>query len=277
MRDKVQGSAKAMEIIAFASLDGQWPAAQLGVRHIWGGNMLLAVLGVFAACFIIERLWTGWRLPNVATWWPRVLAVNLVQLGVVTLAGVTWEKWLSSWSILRLSSLNPIAGGFIAYFIATFVFYWWHRWRHEVPILWRLFHQIHHSPQRIEVITSFYKHPGEMIFNSILGSIIVYTILGLSLQGGAIYTAFTALGEFFYHTNVRTPQWIGYVFQRPEMHRIHHQYHYHKNNYGDFVWWDMLFGTYENPVTWEKSCGFENAKEQRLGQMLAYRDVHRDA
>jgi sterol desaturase/sphingolipid hydroxylase (fatty acid hydroxylase superfamily) len=204
-------------------------------------------------------------------------AVNVVQLGVVALAGVSWEQWLSSWSIFHLNHLHPLLGGFIAYFLATFVFYWWHRWRHEVPVLWRLFHQIHHSPQRIEVITSFYKHPGEMIFNSVLGSVIVYTGLGLSLSGGAIYTACTALGEFFYHTNIRTPQWVGYIFQRPETHRIHHQYDYHKNNYGDFAWWDMLFGTYENPKIWDNSCGFDNAREQRLGAMLVYRDIHGDA
>ncbi|HEX3572940.1 MAG TPA: sterol desaturase family protein, partial [Acidobacteriaceae bacterium] len=106
--------------------------------------------------------------------------------------------------------------------------------------LWRLFHQIHHSAQRIEVITSFYKHPLEMIVNSLIGSILVYSVLGLSLQGGVIYTACTALGEFFYHTNVKTPRWIGYIFQRPEMHRIHHEYAQHRNNYGDIVWWDML-------------------------------------
>jgi sterol desaturase/sphingolipid hydroxylase (fatty acid hydroxylase superfamily) len=239
--------------------------------------MLFVLLSVFCVCLVVERIWTGWRLPVVATWWPRVLLVNLVQLGVVNLAGVSWERWLASWSVFHLGRLNPLAGGFIAYFLATFVFYWWHRWRHELPVLWRLFHQIHHSPQRIEVITSFYKHPGEMIFNSVLGSVIVFTLLGLSLSGGAIYTACTALGEFFYHTNIRTPLWVGYVFQRPEMHRIHHQYNYHKNNYGDFACWDMLFGTYENPKTWDKSCGFDNAKEQRLGAMLGYRDVHRDA
>jgi sterol desaturase/sphingolipid hydroxylase (fatty acid hydroxylase superfamily) len=83
-------------------------------------------------------------------------------------------------------------GGFIAYFIATFVFYWWHRWRHQVDLLWLGFHQIHHSPQRIEVITSFYKHPFEMTVNSILGSLIVYTLPRLDLKAGAIYTAFTA-------------------------------------------------------------------------------------
>ncbi len=168
----------------------------------------------------------------------------------------------------------PFLEGFIAYFIATFIFYWWHRWRHESNLLWKIFHQIHHSPQRIEVITSFYKHPVEMIVNSMIGSILVYSILGISLEGAAYYTFLTAIGEFFYHTNIKTPQWIGYIFQRPEMHRYHHEYQKHQSNYGDFVWWDMLFGTYKNPKEFNSSCGFDDAKEQQLIDMLAWDDVH---
>ncbi len=237
--------------------------------------MVILLLSTFALCVVIETFFPGWGLPKVKTWPLRVFLVNLVQIVIVWIAGFTWETWLSSWSILRLSDhLSSVPSGIFAYFLATFIFYWWHRWRHEVHILWIAFHQIHHSPQRLEVITSFCKHPGEMIFNSILGSLIVYTILGLSLESGVIYTACTALGEFFYHTNIRTPQWIGYIFQRPEMHRIHHQHHYHKNNYGDIVWWDMLFGTYENPATWDNTCGFEEHREQQLLPMLAYHDVH---
>ena len=238
--------------------------------------MLWLIFSVFAACFILERMFPGWPLPQVTTWPLRVLLVNGVQLIVVLLAGISWERWLSSWSVLRLSDhVSPAAGGLIAYFIATFIFYWWHRWRHESDLLWRLFHQIHHSPQRLEVITSFYKHPGEMVFNSILGSLLVYTLLGLSLEAGAIYTACTALGEFFYHTNIRTPGWVGFVFQRPEMHRIHHQHDRHKNNYGDITWWDMMFGTYENPRDWIHTCGFDDDREQRLTDMLVYKDVYK--
>lgn len=238
--------------------------------------MLPALFAIAALCFLIERLFPGWRLPKVRTWPIRVIAINILQLGVVLLAGVTWENWFSSFSLFDLSAhVPPVAGGLIAYFIATFVFYWWHRWRHEVDALWRLFHQIHHSPQRIEVITSFYKHPGEMVVNSLIGSLLVYTVLGLSMEGGMAYTACTALGEFFYHTNIRTPRWIGYFFQRPEMHRVHHQYGRHKNNYGDIVWWDMLFGTYENPKEFKASCGFDENNELRLREMLLYRDVHK--
>jgi len=238
--------------------------------------MLPTILGIFIFCFVIEKLFAGWKLPKVKTWHVRVILINAVQLGVILLAGATWESWLSSWSVFNLSSyVSPAVGGFIAYFIATFIFYWWHRWRHEYDFLWIGFHQIHHSPQRLEVITSFYKHPGEMIVNSIIGSLLIYTFLGLNLEAGAIYTACTAIGEFFYHTNVKTPRWVGYVFQRPEMHRIHHRHGKHKNNYGDIVWWDMLFGTYENPKEWKYSCGFDDEKEQQLLNMLAYKDVYK--
>lgn len=239
--------------------------------------MLITIFIVFGCCFILERMTPGWKLPQVPKWTIRVLAVNCVQLGVVMLAGYTWEKWFTAFSVFHLSSyVAPFWGGVIAYVIATFIFYWWHRWRHTVDFLWTHFHQIHHSAQRIEVITSFYKHPLEMTVNSIIGGLLVYSLLGLNLEAGAIYTFCTALGEFFYHTNVKTPQWVGYVFQRPEMHRIHHEYNKHTNNYGDIVWWDMLFGTYQNPRTFTNSCGFDTDKELRLGDMLQFKDVHKE-
>jgi sterol desaturase/sphingolipid hydroxylase (fatty acid hydroxylase superfamily) len=238
--------------------------------------MLIILIAVAAGCFLLERAFAGWKLPPVRTWPVRVVAVNLVQVGVVLLAGVTWERYAAAHSVFQLSRhLSPFWGGALAYFVATFVFYWWHRLRHRSDFFWRMFHQIHHSPQRLEVITSFYKHPVEMVVNSILGSLIVFTLLGLDTKAAAVYTAFTALGEFFYHTNVRTPQWVGYFFQRPEMHRIHHEKDKHRDNYGDIVWWDMLFGTYQNPPTWNGECGFTEEREQQLGAMLAFQDVHR--
>lgn len=237
--------------------------------------MLFKLILIFCFCFLIERIIPGWQLPKVRTWPLRTLILNGIQIGVVLLAGITWEQWLQAESLFQLSNALPDwASGMTAYFIATFVFYWWHRWRHESDFLWRVFHQIHHSPQRLEVITSFYKHPLEMVVNSLLGSLLIYCVLGLSPTAGLVYTACTALGEFFYHTSIRTPRWVGYIFQRPEMHRIHHEAGKHRNNYGDIVWWDMLFGTWENPHTWNGDCGFSPDKEERLLEMLRFKDVH---
>jgi len=160
--------------------------------------MLIVILICFALCFIIEKSAPGWKLPAVPTWTIRVLAINFVQLLVVTLAGFSWEKWLSPYSAFHLSHYVPAwAGGTIAYVIATFIFYWWHRWRHESDFLWTRVHQIHHSAQRIEVITSFYKHPLEMTVNSLIGSLLVYSLLGLSPEAGAFYTLCTAWVSFF--------------------------------------------------------------------------------
>ena len=84
--------------------------------------MLPVILAVFVFCFLLERLRPGWTLPRVRTWPLRVLAINAAQLGVVLLAGVTWERWLSGASLFHLSRhVSPGVGGLIAYFIATFV------------------------------------------------------------------------------------------------------------------------------------------------------------
>jgi len=120
--------------------------------------MLPLIVCAFVLCFIAERLHPGWALPAVRGWWWRVLTSNAAQLAIVLLAGLTWERWLTGASMLQLSAAMPAwLGGLAAYGLATFVFYWWHRARHEVQWLWLGFHQIHHSPQRLEVITSFYQ------------------------------------------------------------------------------------------------------------------------
>ncbi len=238
--------------------------------------MLTTAMIVAVCCFVVERAFPGWKLPPVNTWNFRVVLLNAAQLGVLAFAGLTWDQWFQANSLFRLGHRVPdVGGGILAYFIATFIFYWWHRARHESDFLWRAFHQIHHSPQRLEVITSFYKHPIEMAVNSVIGGTLVFLVLGLTVQGAAVYTLLTALGEFFYHTNVKTPQWVGFFFQRPEMHRIHHEYGKHRSNYGDIVWWDMMFGTYDNPKEFKSTCGFDDEKEQRLIEMLAWDDVHK--
>lgn len=183
---------------------------------------------------ILERIIPDQKLPVVKGWWKRVIIINVLQLGIIILGRYSWDIWLKKVSLFSLSEqLNPILGGLVAYFIMTFVFYWWHRLRHDINFLWLTFHQIHHSPQRIETITSFYKHPLEIIFNSILIGSINFLILGLSIDSAAYVLLFSSIGEYIYHMNINTPHLMGIFFQRPEMHRIHHQRSKHYNNFSD--------------------------------------------
>jgi sterol desaturase/sphingolipid hydroxylase (fatty acid hydroxylase superfamily) len=62
--------------------------------------------------------------------------------------------------------------------------------------------------------------------------------------------------------------------QRPESHRVHHQYGRHTANFADLPLWDMLFGTFKNPRGTHTRCGFDDWREDRFEDMLAFRDVH---
>ena len=210
---------------------------------------MLIVLAIIAALMVvIERLWPGQALPTVRLWWLRIVLVNVVQLGIVILAGLTWDRWLARVSLLELGEhLGTWGSAAVAYFVSTFIYYFWHRLRHESGLFWRLCHQLHHSPRRIEVLASFYKHPVEILINSVLSALIVFTLLGLTVEAAAIYTAMTAVAEYFYHWNIRTPRWLGWLIQRPESHRVHHRFRHHSQNYADLPLWDWVFGTLNNP------------------------------
>ncbi len=78
----------------------------------------------------------------------------------------------------------------------------------------------------------------------------------------------------FQHWNVRTPQWLGYLIQRPESHCVHHRLGVHYYNYADLPLWDILFGTFRNPKEFRGECGFESPHDRRIGAMLGFTDVN---
>jgi sterol desaturase/sphingolipid hydroxylase (fatty acid hydroxylase superfamily) len=228
----------------------------------------LLVVGVGFAMLAVERLAPGRRFESSRGWWLRAVALNGVQAGVAYLSVATWDRWFPGLALMHAGGFGLIADALIGYVTITFVYYWWHRARHEIPPLWRL-HQLHHSPSRLEVLTTFYKHPLEILINGVLTSAILYVLLGLDPASASLAVLFAGLAELFYHWNVKTPYWLGYLIQRPESHCIHHQRGRHRNNYSDLPLWDMLFGTFENPRTKTMLCGFGARAEQRLGTMLA--------
>lgn len=225
--------------------------------------------------FAAERLFPGRELPESRGWHGRALFLNLCQVSIVLLSGISWNRWLQRWSLFHISgSMQPFLQGLLGWFIGTFFFYWWHRARHDSEFLWRVCHQIHHSPARIELWTAFYKHPVEIAADSVLASALMFSLLGASTRAGLWFNVFAVLGEYFYHCNLRTPRWLGYFLQRPEHHSIHHQLDVHAFNYGDITWWDRLFGTFREAEEFAPKCGFPNDHERRLGRMLLFRDSY---
>lgn len=236
---------------------------------------LALILAATILFFVAERILPGRELPEAPGWYLRAAFLNLCQVGIVLLAGVAWDRLFQTWSLFHIAkAMPPVLQGLVGWFIGTFAFYWWHRARHDVKFLWRVFHQVHHSPSRIEILTAFYKHPVEIAADSILASALMYVFLGASPAAGAWFSVFAVLGEYFYHSNLRTPHWVGYFLQRPEHHSIHHQLGVHGFNYGDITWWDRLFGTFREADAFASQCGFPDGHERKLGRMLLFRDEY---
>jgi sterol desaturase/sphingolipid hydroxylase (fatty acid hydroxylase superfamily) len=161
----------------------------------------------------------------------------------------------------------------VGYLVMSFVNYWWHRLRHKSDFFWRWFHQLHHSAQRIELITTFYKHPVESLVDSFGALVILFLVVGVSPAAASLALLLAGLLELFFHWNVKTPHWVGYIVQRPEAHLVHHEAGLHAYNYSDLAIWDILFGTFRNPRRWDATCGLGAENEQRVLEMLRGVDV----
>jgi sterol desaturase/sphingolipid hydroxylase (fatty acid hydroxylase superfamily) len=232
---------------------------------------------VVAAGFLaLERLAPGRELPHSRGWYVRALLINLTQVGITFSTNAVWTDLFSGVSAVHVAQLKaPILEGFIGWFVGTFFFYWWHRIRHHSGF-WLIFHQVHHSPARIEALTSFYKHPVEILADSALAAAILYLLLGASLEGALWFNFFAATGELFYHSNFKSPPWLKYFIQTPELHSIHHQLDVHRYNFSDIPLWDRMFGTYKDADAFALQCGFPRDNERKLGRMLLFQDVYND-
>jgi sterol desaturase/sphingolipid hydroxylase (fatty acid hydroxylase superfamily) len=79
----------------------------------------------------------------------------------------------------------------------------------------------------------------------------------------------------FQHTNIKTPQWLGYIIQRPESHTVHHAKGIHKYNYSDLPIFDIIFGTFKNPKYHEHETGFYNGASNKIFEMLTFKDINK--
>lgn len=210
-------------------------------------------------------------------WYIRLGVLLVLSVGLTQVLNPLLQTLISDHILLGgfhsyLSTQAPILNGFLIYLIYTFINYWWHRARHSSHFLWRTFHQVHHSTHELKTWTAFYSHPFDYFSTILIINLLCSWVVGLDATSAAWATVISGFFEVWEHTNIRTPQWLGYFIVRPEMHRVHHEIHHHSKNYSIPIW-DMLFGTYENSKR-TVVCGFEEDLETHLKDMLLCKDVH---
>lgn len=236
--------------------------------------LLYASLAVYPVGIALERLAPARLQPRLTGWTP--LGV-LFYLAYVAIAVVLPLQLPASWfavSLLAGSQLGVAGGAVFGYLVTTLAGYVWHRAAHAVPLLWRVFHQVHHAPRRLDATGAFVFHPTEMALYTLLGLVVNVLLLGLDARAAAIVGFLGMFNAVFQHANLRTPRAIGWIVQRPEAHSIHHASGVHGWNYSDFPLWDIAFGTYRPGVGFRPYVGFDAGPSRDWWTMATLRDVH---
>ena len=143
--------------------------------------------------------------------------------------------------------LETWTGYFIVFLLVDFVFYWMHRWSHEMNLLWA-FHQVHHSSQHYNLTTAMRQPIGHT--HVIFWIYATTSLLGVPPIQFYIHLDLNLMYQFWIHTEVidKCPKIIELIFNTPSHHRVHHGRNpecIDTNYAGTLIVWDRIFGTFE--------------------------------
>lgn len=217
----------------------------LGLNHAWPQRKGWQFIGLFF--FSVQGLVNGLFAGKIA---------SLMEGKSLLSAQINYE------------GLGVIPSAMLCYVVFSLVNALIHRSYHASPLLWRYVHRMHHAPRRSDVAAVMYQSPLE-IFVSMASFVIVSAwIFGLPPAHSMACAWIASFYGFFQHFNIRTPQWLGYIIQRPESHCLHHARGVHDFNYSDLPIWDILLRSFRNPERFEGKLGFPKSVSERDWRLL---------
>ncbi len=128
-----------------------------------------------------------------------------------------------------------------------FIFYWAHRWGHEINFFWGA-HVVHHQSEEYNLAVAL-RQPW---FHNLIAFFLFLPIPVLGFEPVVFLSAagFHTLYQFWIHTKAIGKMWwpIEYLFNTPSHHRVHHAVdpkYIDKNHAGFLMIWDRMFGTFK--------------------------------
>jgi sterol desaturase/sphingolipid hydroxylase (fatty acid hydroxylase superfamily) len=230
----------------------------------------------FVTLLVIERVIPARTQPHVRRWLLTGVIFFVVCMALNAVIPALAMSALAGRTVLDLRSLGTVGGAALMLLVGDFVTYGVHRALHRSERIWRWTHQLHHSAERMDMAGAAFFHPFDAILQQVVPTVAMGAIFGVTPLAAAIGGLLGFLLGVAPHLNVRTPAWLGYVFQRPEMHAVHHQRGVHAYNYGGLALSDLVFGTWRNPKSFpDVDFGFGDGSSKKIGAMLLGRDVMR--
>jgi sterol desaturase/sphingolipid hydroxylase (fatty acid hydroxylase superfamily) len=229
----------------------------------WTALSAAVILGSSGLLIALERVRPydrGERLFREGFWTDLVfytILQNLI-LAVVIKEIIVWIDGSTHWSRLHLISGWPLWLQ-VTFFVVThdLYIYWFHRWQHSSPRLWRL-HEAHHSTREIDWLAGARSHAFEILINQTI-EFAPMLLLGAAPEVPLIKGMISGIWGMYIHSNldVRTG-WLQILINGPEAHRWHHSTDLAPpgmNFSTKLAIWDLLFGTFWLPRG-EKPTGY---------------------
>ncbi len=220
---------------------------------------LIALAVPFFLLALVIELFTDWR--RKTGFYRSNDAINSISAGMLdtTLGYFTkflpllgWGFALQHLAIFDLEpalfdlSLRGIGLWVLAAIAWDFCYYWFHRFSHEISILWAA-HAVHHQSEDYNLSTALRQTSTGFLFGWIF--YLPLFVVGFPLEVLLTVNAINLIYQFWVHTqHIRRLGPLEAVLMTPSHHRVHHAQNerYIDKNYGGmFIVWDRLFGTYE--------------------------------
>lgn len=236
--------------------------------------LTLVVFVMFVALHLWEQLFPRIKnLPKIKYASLRGILSFIVFLYVSTYFPLLIDGYLAPYQLFDLSHLNVGVQAIVGLMFYQFALYFYHISVHKSTLLWRVCHQMHHSSERLDLPSTYYFSLMDMAGFSLLTSFCFVFFMGLAPTAITIVVFSLNFLSQFQHANIHTPQWLGWIIQRPEQHAIHHERGSHMYNYSDFPIYDYFFGTFRNPKDFRDQYGFYDGASARVVDMLLFKDV----
>ena len=233
----------------------------------------ISTIAMYILLMAWEAMFPARSLPEIAFWRIKGIIAFFFFFFLSSYLPLLYADWLPSAQFIDLSQTNVALAATLGILLYELGVYIWHRSMHKSNVLWRMFHQMHHSAERLDTYGAFFFSPFDMTGFTVLGTICFSFVMGLAPQAITITLLVSNFFNIFQHANIKTPKWLGYIVQRPESHAVHHAKGIHAFNYSDLPLFDIIFGTFRNPEEYVKETGFYNGASSRITEMLRFRDV----
>jgi sterol desaturase/sphingolipid hydroxylase (fatty acid hydroxylase superfamily) len=221
---------------------------------------LIAIAAPFFLLALVAELIVDWR--KGSGFYRSNDAINSLSAGILSrtidyftkfLPLIAWGFVLRNFALLDMPpewfDFSP--RGLLLWVVAAlawdFCYYWFHRFSHEISVLWAA-HAVHHQSEDYNLSTALRQTSTGFLFGWIF--YLPLFLIGFPLEVLITVSAINLIYQFWVHTQlVHRLGVLDRILITPSNHRVHHAQNerYIDKNYGGMlILWDRFFGTFED-------------------------------